>query len=374
MTSTPPGRTMVVWTPKPAASGSPRNSIPLARRSATVAWMSSHMNDSWCSVPSPGWTPSSAGGRAKISQPPPASTELKPNVSPSTPRSASASGLNRMTWAPVMAMESMYEGGRGVAERGTTSPLSVFGPDQPLAHAVVVAIRAGDLEALGRLLREHPELATGWVGPAVVGPDDRTGARSLLHVAADWPGHYPNGAATVALLVVAGADVNARFTGGHSETPLHWAASSDDVDVLDALLDAGADIEAPGAVIAGGTPVSDAVAFAQWRAARRLIERGARTRLPEAAALGLIDRVEAAWASSEGPSPDEVTAAFWYACHGGSQAAAEYLLERGAEINWVSSWDELTPLDAARRSEHDDLVAWLRQRGGKSVAELRPTA
>ena len=208
----------------------------------------------------------------------------------------------------------------------------------------------------------------------MVGPDDRTGARSLLHVAADWPGHYPNGAATVALLVVAGADVNARFTGRHSETPLHWAASSDDMDVLDALLDAGADIEAPGAVIAGGTPVSDAVAFAQWRAARRLIERGARTRLPEAAALGLIDRVEAAWASSEGPSPDEVTAAFWYACHGGSQAAAEYLLERGAEINWVSSWDELTPLDAARRSEHDDLVAWLRQRGGKSVAELRPTA
>jgi hypothetical protein len=38
-----------------------------------------------------------------------------------------------------------------------------------------------------------------------------------------------------------------------------------------ALLDAGADIEAPGAVIAGGTPLTDAVAFGQWQAARRLV-------------------------------------------------------------------------------------------------------
>jgi len=54
------------------------------------------------------------------------------------------------------------------------------------------------------------------------------------------------------------------------------AASSGDVDVLDALLDAGADIEAPGAVIGGGTPLADARAFKQWMVALRLIERGAR--------------------------------------------------------------------------------------------------
>lgn len=85
----------------------------------------------------------------------------------------------------------------------------------------------------------------------------------------------------------AGADVNAPVTGPHAETPLHWAASSDDVEVLDGLLDAGADIDAPGAVVAGGSPLRDATAFGQWSAARRLVERGAQTTSFDAATLGL---------------------------------------------------------------------------------------
>ena len=35
------------------------------------------------------------------------------------------------------------------------------------------------------------------------------------------------------LLIARGAEVNARFTGPHTETPLHWAASSDDVEVVE---------------------------------------------------------------------------------------------------------------------------------------------
>jgi len=61
------------------------------------------------------------------------------------------------------------------------------------------------------------------------------------------------------------------------------------VEVLDALLDADTDIDAPGSVIAGGTPLDDATAFAQWKAARRLVERGARVNLFAAASLGLLD-------------------------------------------------------------------------------------
>ena len=136
-------------------------------------------------------------------------------------------------------------------------------------------------------------------------------SRTLLHVVTDWPGHFPYGAATVAALVEAGADVNARFLGPHEETPLHWAASSDDVDVLDALLDAGADIEAPGAVIGGGTPLADATAFRQWTVALRLVERGARATLADVAALGLARRVEEYFAAASPPTADARSRAFW---------------------------------------------------------------
>ena len=88
-------------------------------------------------------------------------------------------------------------------------------------------------------------------------------ATSALHVVTDWPGHFPNGRAIVARLVAAGADVDAAFCGAHAERPLHWAASSDDVEVLEALVEAGADIEAPGSVIGGDSPLADAVAFGQ---------------------------------------------------------------------------------------------------------------
>jgi len=70
-----------------------------------------------------------------------------------------------------------------------------IGSDEPVAIAVVEAIRNGDLEALQRLLSGNPGLAAARIG----------NTRTLLHVAADWPGHFPNGAATVAALIAHGA-------------------------------------------------------------------------------------------------------------------------------------------------------------------------
>jgi uncharacterized protein len=234
--------------------------------------------------------------------------------------------------------------------------------DDPLTESATSIVQAGDLEGLERLLRDHPELATARIG-------DSTVSRTLLHAATDWPGHYPNVAQVIDLLVRAGADVNARFHGPHMETSLHWAASSDDIEAIDALLDAGADIEATGAVLGGGTPLADACGFRQWHAARRLVERGATTRLKDAAALGLTERLEAAFAAEPIPAPDEVTSAFWSACHGGQRQAAEYLLDWGADLNWIG-WDELTPLDAASQAEASELVDWLRSKGAKTAGEL----
>jgi ankyrin repeat protein len=67
--------------------------------------------------------------------------------------------------------------------------------------------------------------------------------------------------------------------------------------------------------------------------------------------------------------PDEVTHAFWSACHGGQQQVAEYLLARGANLNWVG-YDKLTPLGAASRSGANALVAWLIHRGAKNTDEI----
>jgi len=237
-----------------------------------------------------------------------------------------------------------------------------FNPEAPLAVAVVAAIRSGDLEGLNRLLGDNPGLATA-----------RIGNRTLLHVAADWPGHFPNGAAVVTALIAAGADPNASaLEGSVDETPLHWAASSDDVAVLDALIDGGADMEAPGASIAGGTPLDDAVGYGQWRVARRLAERGARVgRLWHAAALGMMSLIEGHFAAAAKPALEDVNAAFWQACHGGQRQAAEYLLERGADLNWVPSWAKEQPLDMAECSGNKELVEWLRGKGAKSAKELK---
>ncbi len=237
--------------------------------------------------------------------------------------------------------------------------------EDPLALAAVAAIHSGDVDALRTLLQEHPELATVHLGDG----DECGMSRTLLHVVTDWPGHYPNGPQAVETLIAAGADVNARFTGPHTETPLHWAASSDDVAVLDALLDAGADIEADGAVIGGGTPMADAVAFGQWNAARRLVERGAHTEVWHDAALGQIDRVAAYFDGQKPINAEDVTHALWSACHGGQQHTTAYLLDRGADINWIG-YDDLTPLDAAERSEAHALVTWLRGKGARSTKEL----
>ena len=228
-------------------------------------------------------------------------------------------------------------------------------PDDPLAREVTEVIRSGDAAELRQLLVEHPVIAR-----VRIGDPERGQSRTLLHVVTDWPGHVPEAGAKVAALVAAGADVDARFTGAHSETPLHWAASSDDIEALDALLDAGADIEADGAVIGGGTPMADAVAFGQWAAARRLLERGARTNLWQAAGLGLVDRVREELGQNE-PTQEDLDNALWCAAHGGRRDTAELLLERGADPSWVGH-NQLTAAAAAERSGAHELAAWLRER------------
>lgn len=229
--------------------------------------------------------------------------------------------------------------------------------DNPVHESAIAAIHAGDQAALQQLLTDHPGLAAARL--------PRHEGRTLLHVATDWPGHFPEVASIIATLVAAGADPNVGCLGEHAETPLHWAASSDDIAAIDALLDNGADINAPGAVIAGGTPMADATAFGQWDAARRLLERGADTNLFEAATLGLVAEVRRHLQVNH-PTADHITGSFWGACHGGHITTAEVLLDHGADLNWVG-YDGLTPLDTARRADATAVAEWLAEHGATSA-------
>jgi ankyrin repeat protein len=239
--------------------------------------------------------------------------------------------------------------------------------DDPAARALIEAIHAGDVGSLRKALAERPGLAAARL------LDEKGGSGTALHAATDWPGFFPNAPQIVAILIDAGADPDAAIEGSwHSETPLHWAASSDDVEVARALIDGGADIETPGASIAGGSPLDDAVGYGCWHVARLLVERGARVdRLWHAAALGMITRAEELIAANA-PTQQELTDAFWQACHGGQRRMAEHLLALGADLNGTPSWGDDTPLEVAEAvgdTGREALLRWLRERGAKHSAK-----
>lgn len=93
----------------------------------------------------------------------------------------------------------------------------IISENEPIAASVSEAIHTGDIPRLQKLLTDYPELAAA----RIVGGDGRNDkvSRTLLHVASDWPGHFPNGIDSVAVLIKAGAAVNARIVGPSAETP-----------------------------------------------------------------------------------------------------------------------------------------------------------
>lgn len=223
------------------------------------------------------------------------------------------------------------------------------------AFELLRAIKRGDAEQLTRMLDADPGLASCWINGC-----------TPLHHFADAPGHLPNPAAVVNALVAASADPNAHARGTwHHETPLHWAASNDDDALIDALLDAGADIEHPGSSIDGGPPIQSALGYAQWAAVRRLWERGADIGLPHAAVLGLTELVASLVETS---ATDDISGAFWNACRAGQLSVARYLLAHGAELDWPAPWDGSTPLDAAIAKHQQETLAWLRDSGAHRSA------
>jgi len=240
------------------------------------------------------------------------------------------------------------------------SPTVTLPGDAPTVVELRTAVHDGDVDLVERLLSANPDLA----GARFVA---RGRSGTALHFVTDWPGYFPNGPAIVHLLIDAGGDPNAASSGpGKPETPLHYAASTDDVDVAAALLDRGADLETPDGSI--GTPLDNAVGYGCWHVARLLATRGARIeKIWHAAALGTLDDLEALLARE--PDREEISKGFWHACGAGERRSAERLLRAGAELDWVPDYAEGTALDAATGlgTQRENVIEWLRSIGAHSA-------
>ncbi len=246
-----------------------------------------------------------------------------------------------------------------------TTPVTIPG-DDPKAVELLIGVRGGDVELLRGLLSDNPDLAAARFAA-------RGGTSTALHFVTDWPGFFPNGPDIVKVLIDAGADPNALTTGGGSETPgpgsetpLHYAASSDDVDVAAALIDGGADLETPGGSI--GTQLDNAVGYACWHVARLLVSRGARVdKLWHAGALGMLDRLDELLVPET--DPELISQGFWHACGAGRRRAAERLLNAGAELNWEPDYAQGTALDAATGlgTQQSNVIEWLQSIGARSA-------
>jgi hypothetical protein len=236
--------------------------------------------------------------------------------------------------------------------------------DAPTAVELRLAVHGGDVELVRRLLSDNPDFARARF-------EARGGTSTALHFVTDWPGYFPNGPSIVHLLIDAGADTNALTTGGGSptpgpgsETPLHYAASSDDVDVAAALIDRGADLETPGGSI--GTPLDNAVGYACWHVARLLVMRGARVeKIWHAGALGMLGRLDELLVPET--DPEQISQGFWHACGAGQRRAAERLLRAGADLNWEPDYAQGTALDAASGlgTRQENVLEWLRSLGAR---------
>jgi ankyrin repeat protein len=117
-------------------------------------------------------------------------------------------------------------------------------------------LNSRDLSRLTRLLAEHPEMATEkmqhWADRQCGEPLGYVMMLRFNHDRLGLPADLPGTGAIARALIGAGAPVNGR--PGDKETPLITAASVGDADVVRALIEAGADLDAASAPDSGGVP------------------------------------------------------------------------------------------------------------------------
>ncbi len=181
----------------------------------------------------------------------------------------------------------------------------------------------------------------------------------------------------------------ANASGEYRRTPLHWAAERDDVAMAALLLDAGADLSR--VTSWGASPLEWAGYSGSRRVVELLLERGASgLNLVLAAGVGRLDEVRSLCESNEslvdlgipkrpndandekGWPPDAARMtgdvlgeAFQVACRNGHAAVAEYLLQRGANVDAKGYFGGTGPHWAAING-HRDVVEFLLEHGANT--------
>ena len=210
------------------------------------------------------------------------------------------------------------------------------------------AIRQGKVDRVNELLRQQPELLKAGA---------RNGATPVLY--AVYAGHPEIAESFLAkgiepdifesaitgriervraLLKQSPELIKAYSSDGWTALHLNWGR----LDIVNLLLDHGADINALSHNHFTATPLQGAVAFRKIELARLLIKRGANVNCR----------------GEEGVSP------LHEAVGGGQLEFAKLLLEHGANVN-AKDDNGKTPLATALEYKQDAVAAFLRERGGK---------
>lgn len=155
----------------------------------------------------------------------------------------------------------------------------------------------------------------------------------------------------------------ARVAGEYDKTALHWAAEKDQAEVVDALIAAGADVEA--VTSWGMTPLEWAANMGSARAGAVLRRHGARLTLWAAAGLGWADDVRG-WAGAA--HTEMVSDAAYIAARNGHTDILAFLLELGGDPNRRGFFGG-TGLHWAALNGHRETVVFLLAHGADPTLE-----
>ena len=213
-------------------------------------------------------------------------------------------------------------------------------------------LNSRELSRLTRLLAEHPGLATAkmehWSDHTSADPVGYMAMLRFDHDRLGLPPELPGTGAMIRALIQAGAPAD-----GHpddKETPLITAASSGDAEVAQALIDAGADIEAISAPDSGGVPngtaLEHAAVFGMTEVVDVLIAAGAKIHsLEMAAAAGNLT----GWPLHRFTIQSRIRALVFAADHQRLETI-DQLIEAGTPVNEPDAEWQRLPLHTAAAS------------------------